>query len=133
AEALPEIDARVRAAGSSRDELRSILARVEQNLALVAQAQRDADRQLSTLEQRRERLEDEMRGLDAPEPDKLERLSGELDVLGDQLEEAQGRLAELEDRLPELDAQRQQAHATAREESQELSRFEARLSALTKL
>src|SRR5690606_19287127 len=47
AAALPEIESRVRAAGSSRDELRGVLARVEQNLALVAQAQRDADRQLS--------------------------------------------------------------------------------------
>lgn len=133
ADALPDIDVRVRAAGSSRDELRSVLARVEQNLALVAQAQRDADRQLSTLDQRRERLEQEMRGLDAPDPDNLQRLAGELSVMGDQLDEAQGRLAELEDRLPELDEQRNQAHSASREASQELSRLEARLSALTKL
>ncbi|RIY39207.1 chromosome segregation protein SMC [Neopusillimonas maritima] len=131
--ALPDIDVRVRAAGSSRDELRGVLARVEQNLALVAQAQRDADRQLSTLDQRRERLEQEMRDLDAPDPDNLQRLAGELSVMGDQLDEAQGRLAELEDLLPGLDEQRAQAHAAAREASQELSRLEARLSALTKL
>src|SRR5690606_3027060 len=77
AAALPAIDARVRAAGSSRDELRSVLARVEQNLALVAQAQRDADRQLGALEQRRERLEQEMRELDTPDPEHLQRLAGE--------------------------------------------------------
>ena len=133
AAALPEIDARVRAAGSSRDELRGVLARVEQNLALVAQAQRDADRQLGALEQRRERLEQEMRELDAPDPENLQRLAGELAVLDEQLEEAQARLAEFEDQLPGLDAQRSEAHAAAREESQELSRLEARLSALGKL
>lgn len=133
AAALPDIEARVRAAGSSRDELRAVLARVEQNLALVAQAQRDADRQLSLLEQRRERLQLEMRELDAPDADSLERLSGELSMLEELLEEAQGRLLELEDQLPELDAKREQSHAQAREESQELARLEARLSALIRL
>ncbi|WP_397474389.1 chromosome segregation protein SMC [Pusillimonas sp.] len=133
AAALPDIETRVRAAGSSRDELRGVLARVEQNLALVAQAQRDADRQLSALEQRRERLQHEMRELAAPDPDNLHRLAGELAVLDEQLEEAQGRLVELEDQLPGLDAQREQAHAEAREQSQELSRLEARLSALARL
>ena len=133
AAALPEIEARVRAAGSSRDELRAVLARVEQNLALVAQAQRDADRQLSLLEQRRERLQLEMRDLDTPDVGNLERLAGELAMLEEQLEEAQGRLLELEDQLPELDAQRERAHAQAREESQELARLEARLSALIRL
>ena len=133
AAALPDIEARVRAAGSSRDELRSVLAQVEQNLALVAQAQRDADRQLSALEQRRERLQLEIRELEAPDPDTLQRLTGELAVLDEQLEEAQGRLVELEDQLPDLDAQREQAHKDAREQSQELSRLEARLSALVRL
>ncbi|PVY68711.1 condensin subunit Smc [Pusillimonas noertemannii] len=133
AAALPEIDARVRAAGSSRDELRGVLARVEQNLALVAQAQRDADRQLGALEQRRERLQQEMRELDAPDPETVQRLAGELAVLGEQLDESQGRLAELEDQLPDLDTGRDHAHTAAREESQELARLEARLSALAKL
>src|SRR5690606_12430130 len=133
AAALPEIEARVRAAGSSRDELRAVLARVEQNLALVAQAQRDADRQLSWLEQRRERLQLEMRELDAPDAGNLERLAGELAMLEEHLEEAQGQLLHLEDQLPELDAQRERAHAQAREESQELARLEARLSALIRL
>ena len=133
AEALPDIEARVRAAGSSRDELRSVLARVEQNLALAAQAQRDADRQLGALEQRRERLEQELRELDAPDPEHLQRLAAQLDVMAEQLEEAQARLAEFEDRLPELDVQRAQAQAVARDESQALARLEARLSALSKL
>lgn len=132
-QALPDIESRVRAAGSSRDELRTILARVEQNLALVAQAQRDADRQLAALEQRRERLEHELRELDAPDPDNLLRLAGELAHMGQQLDEAQGGLAELEDRLPELDDTRAQAQAQARDEAQALSQLEARLSALSKL
>ena len=38
------------------ETMRAALARVEQNLALVAQSQRDADRQMQALEQRRERF-----------------------------------------------------------------------------
>ncbi|KAG1433210.1 hypothetical protein G6F57_022328 [Rhizopus arrhizus] len=52
--------------------MRAALARVEQNLALVAQTQRDADRQMQVLEQRRERLQQELRELHAPDPVRLE-------------------------------------------------------------
>ena len=52
---LPDVEQRVREAAGGRDEMRAALARVEQNLALVAQSQRDADRQMQALEQRRER------------------------------------------------------------------------------
>ncbi|HUH87654.1 MAG TPA: chromosome segregation protein SMC [Pusillimonas sp.] len=133
AAALPDVESRVRAAGSSRDELRSVLARVEQNLALVAQAQRDADRQVGALDQRRDRLEQELRELDAPDPESLQRLTGELARMGEHLEEAQARLAEYEDQLPELDAARTQAQAASRTEAQALSRLEAQLAALSKL
>ena len=130
---LPDIEARVRAASAARDDMRSALARVEQNLALAAQSQRDADRQVAALEQRRERLELELRALDAPDPANLERLAGDLVVIEEQVQEAQAQLAELEERLPALDEQRRAAQATAQEESQTLARLEARLSALTKL
>src|SRR3546814_17756100 len=58
---LPSIETQLRSAAASRDEMRSVLARVEQDLALVAQAQRDADRQFQSLELRRERREPEGR------------------------------------------------------------------------
>ncbi|MCI2807089.1 chromosome segregation protein SMC [Eoetvoesiella caeni] len=131
--ALPDMEARVRAAGASRDEMRSSLARVEQNLALAAQAQRDADRQITALALRQERLEQELRDLNAPDPANLERLAGDHAAIDDQVQEAQAQLAELEERLPGLDQQRSQAQAAAQEESQALARLEARLSALTKL
>ncbi|WP_262340827.1 hypothetical protein, partial [Bordetella pertussis] len=67
---------RVRDAAAGRDDMRAALARVEQNLALVAQTQRDADRQLQTLEQRRERLQQELRELHTPDPERLEQLAG---------------------------------------------------------
>src|SRR5690606_8536974 len=67
--ALPDLETQVRAAAAGRDAMRSTLARIEQDLALAAQSQRDADRQLQNLQLRRERLEQELRSLNAPDPD----------------------------------------------------------------
>ncbi len=131
--ALPDIEARVRTAGASRDEMRSLLAKVEQNLALVAQAQRDADRQLQALELRRERLNQELRDVNAPDPENLERLAGDHAAMAEQVDEAQAQLAELEDRLPGLEEQRRAAQSASHEEAQRLARLDARLVALTKL
>ena len=130
---LPDIEGRVRAAASSRDEMRVGLAKVEQELALVAQKQRDADRQVQSLELRQERLDQELRGMDAPDPAEIERLAGDMAAMQEQLEEAQGQLAELEERLPELDGQRREAQVAAQEEAQAVGRLDARLAALVKL
>ncbi|CAJ48679.1 putative chromosome partition protein [Bordetella avium 197N] len=130
---LPAIEARVRDAASGRDEMRSALARVEQNLALVAQTQRDADRQLQALEQRRERLQQEMRELHTPDLTRLEQLAGDRFAGEEQLEAAQHELSTLEERLPEADAERGRAQGLAHQEAQNLARLEARLAALVKL
>ncbi len=130
---LPGIDTRVRAAAAQRDEMRSALARVEQSLALAAQAQRDADRQLANLEQRHERLEQELRELHSPDPVRLEQLAGDKAAAEDLLLEAQEALATLEERVPEADAERTRAQAAAQTEAQSLGRLEARMAALAKL
>lgn len=130
---LPDIESQVRAAAASRDQMRSALAKVEQELALVAQAQRDADRQVQSLEMRQERLEHELRGMDAPDQAELERLAGDSMAIEEQLDEAQGQLLEIEERLPDLDRGRQDAHAAAHEEAQAVARLDARLAALARL
>nr|WP_218940884.1 chromosome segregation protein SMC [Allopusillimonas soli] len=130
---LPDIETRVRDAAASRDEMRVGLARVEQELALAAQTQRDADRQIQALEVRQERLEQEMRGMDTPDPADIARLAGDAAAMEEQLQEAQGQLAELEERLPELDTQRIEAHRASQEAGQVVGRLDARLAALTKL
>ncbi|SPU50161.1 Chromosome partition protein Smc [Bordetella trematum] len=130
---LPAIEARVREAASGRDEMRSVLARIEQNLALVAQTQRDADRQMQTLEQRRERLQQDLRELHSPDPAQLEQLAGDRYAAQENLEAAQAELAELEGRVPQADAERSQAQQAAQQQAQALARLEARLAALVKL
>ena len=131
--ALPAIETRVREAAAGREGMRAALARVEQNLALAAQSQRDADRQLQNLEQRRERIQQELRELQAPDSARLEQLAGDRAAGEDQLEEAQAELAELEARVPVADAERSSAQAAAQQQAQTLARLEARLSALGKL
>lgn len=130
---LPDIERRVRDAAVRREVLRTELSKLEQQLALSAQSQRDADRQLQDLALRRERLEQESRGLERPDPQRLEQLRGECEVLEGSLEEAQAVLAELEVRLPEADSARIQAQAAAQHEAQALARLEARHAALGKL
>ena len=132
-ESLPDIEARVRQAALEREELRAILARVEQSLALVAQTQRDSDRQLQALELRRERLALELKGVETPDLAALEQLTGDKLATEELLEEAQGALTELEDKLPEADARRSQAQQQAQIEAETLARLDARLSALVRL
>jgi chromosome segregation protein len=130
---LPSVEARVREAASGRDEMRVALSKVEQNLALAAQTQRDADRQLQALEQRRERLQQELREIDAPDAARLEQLAGDRVAGEDQLAQAQTELAALEARLPEADAERSRAQETVRRDAEGLARLEAHLAALLKL
>ncbi len=130
---LPNIESRLRLAAGTRDQLRSVLARVQQDLALVAQTQRDADRQLQALELRKERLEQDLRNLNAPDPDNIARLAGDISAMQGQLQETQGQLLELEDRLPALEEQRRDAQVSSQEASQAVARLDARLAALTAL
>ncbi|EWM42147.1 chromosome segregation protein SMC [Bordetella holmesii 41130] len=130
---LPAIEARVREAAAGRDEMRVALARVEQNLALAAQTQRDADRQIQALEQRRERLQQELRELHTPDVARLEQLAGDRYAGEEQLQAAQAELTALEGRVPEADTARSQAQSAAQQQAQALARLDARLAALVKL
>ncbi|MHA3903416.1 chromosome segregation protein SMC [Castellaniella sp. WN] len=130
---LPELDARLRDLAAQRDEWRRVLARTEQDLALVAQSQRDADGQWRALEDRRARLEDERAALGAPDPAELQRWAGECAVAQERLEEAQARLLELESRLPDLEAARADALQASQAARLDLERLDARRQALIAL
>src|SRR5690606_12699545 len=132
-ESRPEVEQSLRQAAAERDTLRVELAKVEQALALAAQTQRDADRQLQALALRQERLEQERSGLNTPDPQLVERLRGDCAAMEEQLEEAQAQLAELEARLPGLDDQRRQAQTASQGEAHTLAGLEARMAALSKL
>lgn len=130
---LPELENRLRQAAAERESLRSTLAGIEQNLALVGQQQRETNRQLQALEQRRERLLKEKSEIALPDTGRSEQLAGDSAAAALQLEEAQAQLISLEERLPGLEQARRQAHENAQAENANLARLEARLAALVKL
>ena len=130
---LPETENRLRDQAASLAAMRASLAQVEQALALSAQAQRDADRQLQALAQRRERLDLESRNLQRPDTARLDQLTGDLADTTQRVAQAKEELDALDAQMPQADAQRRQAQDAAQTESRAVAQLEARLSALTRL
>jgi chromosome segregation protein len=132
-EKLPDVETQVREAMAGLAGMRAELAQVEQNLALTAQAQREADRQLQALAQRRERLDQEARNLQRPDAARLTQLTGDLADTEQRGREAQEDLSALEAQLPQVDAGRRQAQEASQKEVAAVGQTEARLLALTRL
>jgi chromosome segregation protein len=132
-DALPAQDAQLRELATAREESRRTLARTEQELALLAQSQRDADGQWRALEDRRERLASEQQALGAPDPVQLRDLEEACAEAGARLEEAQARLSELEERQPALEARRAGTLQASQDARAELERLDAQRQALLAL
>ncbi len=130
---LPELEERLRDAMATLSQQRGELAQVEQALALTAQSQREADRQLQQLAVRRERLQAQAQNLNEPDLERIRQLSGDLAAATQRVEECEATLLELEQRLPHLDNERRNAQQQAQQEAARVATIEARLSALTRL
>ncbi len=130
---LPALETRLRDAAAGMSAQRGVLAQVEQSLALSAQAQRDADRQLQQLAVRRERLEAQAQALQRPDGARIEQLAGDLAAASEHLQEAEGELLALEDRVPSMDAERRSAQHLAQQQASATGTIEARLGALSRL
>jgi chromosome segregation protein len=130
---LPAAEQKVREAAARREQMRAALAKLEQNLALVAQRRGDCERQIESLALRFERLTQERRAVADSDSQAIERFAGDKQATDAQLEEAQAVLSELEEALPVADEQRAQARDKAQLEASTLSSLEARLSALVRL
>jgi chromosome segregation protein len=130
---LPAAEQKVREAAAQREQLRSGVAKLEQSIALIAQRRGDAERQLQTLDQRQERLAQERLAVTDPDPDALERLTGDKQAADDLLEQAQALLTDLEAVLPQADEQRAAAREKVQLEAANLAKLEARIGALMRL
>lgn len=129
----PEIESQVRQAAAQRDTLRLALSKLEKDIALTAQRQGDAQRQLQNLDIRRERLIQSRSAVAALDPTRLEQLAGDKAAAEQLLEEAQATLIDLEAQLPQAEQARLNSQSLVQNEAQSLSRLEARLGALVKL
>ena len=130
---LPTLEAQWREAQQLLNEQRSGIMQAEQALKLEAAQQRSADQMLQQLEQRRERLSGEEKGLDRPDETRLEEARAELAEQEAVLEEAQAILADAEDSVPRLDGERRAAQERVQSEAAAIAALEARLSALKQL
>ncbi|NEN76117.1 chromosome segregation protein SMC [Pelistega sp. NLN82] len=132
-EQLPALEMQLREASQAREQMRTVLTGIEQNLALIGQQQQDANRQLQQLVLRQERLEKEKKALDTPDKEQLEELSIQREIAQEKVELAQANLLEIETKVQQADETRQQVQQQAQEEAQHLGKLEARYNALVSL
>nr|WP_256504820.1 chromosome segregation protein SMC [Cupriavidus sp. WGlv3] len=130
---LPTLEAQWRDAQQLLNEQRAGIMQAEQALKLEAAQQRSADQMLQQLEQRRERLSAEDKGLDRPDETRLEQARAELAEQEALVEEAQAMLADAEENVPRLDEARRAAQARVHSEAAAIATLEARLAALRQL
>lgn len=130
---LPTLEAQWRDAQQLLNEQRAGIMQAEQALKLEAAQQRSADQMLQQLEQRRERLSAEEKGLDRPDETRLEQARAELAEQEALVEEAQAVLADAEESVPRLDEERRAGQARVHSEAAAIASLEARLQALRQL
>ncbi len=130
---LPEHEAQLAQARHQLDEARRQVGAIEQQLALQAQAQRDADRQRQQWITRRERLQAERSGMALPQTEDIEARRLELQDGREQAAEFGAQLDAAEADLQQARERRQQAADALGKDRAALTRTEARLAALSRL
>jgi chromosome segregation protein len=131
--ALPAFEEAYQHAREALTRARAEAAIAEQSIEAAGSEQRNLDRQLAGLQQRRERLQQERRQLGQPDDARLSQLNAEVEHLQTELDAAAARLADADQRVPQLQAERQASLEARTRDSDNLARLEARLVALRDL
>jgi chromosome segregation protein len=127
---LPGLDARARAARTQVDDARAAVTQVEQSLQVESAHQRNAEKNLAAIDQRRERLDSERATLESPDATRIEALEIESSDGDTRLRALIADLAAVEAALPDLENARRQAQGDLARESGQLAQDEARLATL---
>ena len=130
---LPQLEHAWREAQLKTTESRAAIVRVQQQIELESAHQRNASGILANLAARRERLEQEQRGLQAPDNEHLSNLRTQLEEKQAALEEAGMRLEQAQQSQPQLEEERRAAQQQVNDEATANAQLEARLSALKQL
>jgi chromosome segregation protein len=130
---LPLLETAWRESQLKTTESRAAIMRVQQQIELESAHQRNASSILTNLAARRERLEQEQRGLQTPDTEHLSNLRMQLEEKQAQLEEASMQLEEAQERHPALEEERRAAQDQVNSESASHAQLEARLAALRQL
>ena len=128
--ALPALETAYGVAREAMTAARAQAALSEQAIDAAGVEQRNLDRQLAALQQRRERLAEEQASIGAPDEEKLATVTDDVAGLECQLAQQTAAQAESEQQVATTTAERQQ-HVDERATAQDtLTRIEARLAAL---
>ncbi len=130
---LPALEDVLRRAQGQVQQQRASVTQVQQAIQVLAAEQRGLDEQARQLQQRRDRLALDAKGLAAPDDSRLEALREQLEVQREQQEQAQARLDELQELQPRLEEQRREAQAAVNREGRWQADLSARLEALRAL
>ena len=133
ADRIPEQENEVREGRALVMAAQAAVAEVQKGLEVESNRQRGVSQSLQGLAVRRERLEQETRGLQAPDSEKLEAQSEQLAMLEERLHEAQAQLDDARAEHPKREQGRAEAQTAAQRESAALAQIEARLAALRQL
>ena len=133
AELLPALEDSLRRAQGQVQQQRASVTQVQQAIQVLAAEQRGLDEQGRQLQQRRDRLAVDAKGLAAPDDSRLVALREQLEVMREQQEQDQARLDELQELQPRLEEQRREAQACVNREGRWQADLSARLEALRAL
>jgi len=130
---LPQLEERYGVARDAMTAAQAEVALAEQSIKSVGVEQSALDRQLVSLQQRRDRLEEERTQLGAPDEARLASLQADVARLDQELALVAGRAALAESNASELQAKRQSQVDARTRESETLARLQARQTALRDL
>ncbi|MEY2633574.1 MAG: hypothetical protein RIR00_2228, partial [Pseudomonadota bacterium] len=133
AELLPQAEDDLRTAQEELNRRQRELAQSEQKLQVELAHQANAQRALQQLVQRRERLQQELAGLQLPDRRDLEEKEGELELLREEQAEFQAELAEVQHSLPQLEGSRRQLQQELQQANRDVAAAEARRAALEQM
>ena len=130
---LPTFEEAQRAAQQKADAQRNQVVEVQQQLQVLSADQRNLQEQSQQLELRRERLQADQRGLDAPDDQRVQQAQTQLQAAQESAEVLDAQLHELQDQVPLLDEARREAQQRLNDESAKQADLSARLEALQAL
>ncbi|NBO89872.1 MAG: chromosome segregation protein SMC, partial [Betaproteobacteria bacterium] len=130
---LPTFEEAERAAQQKADTQRNQVVEVQQQLQVLSADQRNLQEQSQQLELRRERLQADQRGLDAPDDQRVQQAQTQLQAAQESAEVLDAQLHELQDQVPLLDEARREAQQRLNDESAKQADLSARLEALQAL
>ena len=130
---LPSAETAARDADAAVDGLRAEVIGVQKDLEIESTHQRNADRHIQSIAQRKARLVEERQRLAVPDADRLAAQKRDVEAGSTTLAARKSELEAAENALPALQSARTTAYQTLESESRESAQIEARLAALKDL